>query len=91
MQTGSDQTYTRSVGQQSIERAQLDQAANYDRNAEEIEFNAGDRDWLHTPQVKPGLTSKLAHLLHGPFPIVRKPSSVNVEIEEGHVERLLYM
>ena len=73
----------RYVAQQSIERAQFNQAANYDKNAKEVEFNAGDRIWLYTPQVKPGLTSKLAHLWNGPYRIIRKLSPVNVEIEEG--------
>eukprot|EP00795_Rhopilema_esculentum_P009287 gene9287-16984_t len=72
----------RYVAQQSIERAQFNQATNYDKNAKEVEFNVGDRIWLYTPQVKQGLTSKLAHLWNGPFRIIRKTSPVNVEIEE---------
>ena len=46
-------------------------------------FKVGDRIWLYTPQVKQGLTSKLAHLWNGPYRIIRKISSVNVEIEES--------
>ena len=73
----------RYVAQQSIERAQFNQATFYDRHAKETAFKVGDRIWLYTPQVKQGLTSKLAHLWNGPYRIIRKISSVNVEIEES--------
>ena len=44
----------RYVAQQSIERAQFNQAANYDasKNARDVDFKVGDRVWLYTPQVK---------------------------------------
>ena len=75
----------RYVAQQSIERAQFNQAANYDasKNAKDVHFKVGDRVWLYTPQVKKGLTSKLSHLWNGPYRIIRKLSDVNVELEEG--------
>ena len=54
----------RYVAQQSIERAQFNQATNYDasKNAKDVDFKVGDRFWLYIPQVKEGLTSKLSHL-----------------------------
>eukprot|EP00112_Aurelia_sp_Birch-Aquarium-sp1_P017146 Seg3954.3 transcript_id=Seg3954.3/GoldUCD/mRNA.D3Y31 product="Retrovirus-related Pol polyprotein from transposon 412" protein_id=Seg3954.3/GoldUCD/D3Y31 len=73
----------RYVAQQSIERAQFNQATNYNKNAKEVEFKVGDRIWLYSPQVKSGLSSKLSHLWNGPCRIVRKLSPANVEIEEG--------
>ena len=75
----------RYVAQQSIERAQFNQATNYDasKKTKDSEFRVGDRVWLYTPQVAKGLSSKLAHLWNGPYRIIRKLSDVNVEIEEN--------
>ena len=81
----------RYVAQQSIERAQFNQAANYDasKNAKDVDFKVGDRVWLYTPQVKKGLTSKLSHLWNGPYRIIRKLSNVNIELEEGPRRRTI--
>ena len=75
----------RYVGQQCIERAQFNQTTKYNASekVKDSEFKPGDRDWLYTPQVAKGLSSKLAHLWNGPCRINRKLSEVNVEIEES--------
>lgn len=73
------------VAQHSIERAQLNQATNYDnnKNAKDAEFNVGDHVCLYTLQVKQGISSKLAHTLDWSIPLIRKLSAVNVELEES--------
>lgn len=62
-----------------------------------MQFNVGDRVWLHSPVVPPGLSRKLIHPWSGPYVVTGKKSPLvyELELEENrakktvaHIQRL---
>ena len=87
----------RKLAHDNIELAQQRQKEYYDRKTKEVSYNIGERVWLHTPNKKKGLSSKLTHNWHGPFRILAKRSPVNYLLDANderfvtqivHVNRL---
>ena len=69
------------VAKENIQRAQQKMKAYYDQNAREPKFEIGQRVWVYTPKVKPGLSKKLLHRWHGPYRIVNKLSPVHYHLK----------
>ena len=49
--------------------------------AKEVNFEIGQKVWVHTPKTRKGLSKKLLHCWHGPFRIVKKMSPVHFRLK----------
>ena len=65
------------IARDNIQKTQQKMKYLYDRNAENPDFQVGQRVWVFTPLRRKGLPPKLMHRWHGPFRIGKKLSEVH--------------
>eukprot|EP00794_Sanderia_malayensis_P007614 gene7615-8455_t len=73
-------TRAHEVAQVNIKKMQDAMKRHYDLRATDPKRFVGDRVWVFTPKVPPGLTRKLEHLRHGPFRILEQLSPVHYQL-----------
>ena len=55
------------IASKNVLESQDQYKQNYDSHAKHVEFNTGDKVWLHCPQVPIGMSSKLHSKWTGPY------------------------
>ena len=77
----------RRIATERIQRAQQKMKSYYDQNAQQPNFENGDRVWVFTPKTAKGLSRKLQHRWHGPYRIVQKLSPVHFRLHICNTNR----
>ena len=66
----------------NIEKSQIKQKLNYDKDKEVKSYNVGDLVWYYKEDVQKGLSRKFVQKWHGPFVIVKRINDLNYRIRE---------
>ena len=68
-------TEAQKAAEVAIEKAQKQQAKDFDKKVTPIEFRVGQQVYIYTPVLKTGLSPKFFHNFHGPYTVVavKKP------------------
>ena len=61
----------------------------YDKTANDVDFQIGNKVWLHVPATPAGLSRKFIHKWHGPYGIVDKQNDVHYFLRNCDNNKLL--